>query len=305
MEVCVKHGLDDHAVRLALAMLDKEIQPIALPHGAKGGLVQVVTEYLPPALIADVWIDNAAGRPIDKLQKKDFQVRVGGQTVPDFVIHEENRDVVPMHLILAIDTSGSMAGPAITAAENGSIALVQGLHPLGEFHGQMWVKILTFHSQIVIRSQWTKDMHAASETLKGLKADGGTALFKTVMHSVHELKGRTGRKHLLLFTDGKDTDGGPDVGSLVAICKQEGIVISAIGLRSDDLDVTTLRRLSSETGGTYAEADGPQQLLEQLRQAGGRVRPHFYRLVIQPKGGTRDKLEIGVGGDNGLLLKGP
>ena len=187
--------------------------------------------------------------------------------------------------------------------EGTGLQLVGG-KPLSEFHGQMWVKILTFHSQVVIRSQWTKDMHAASETLKGLKADGGTALFKTVMHSVQEFKACTGHKHLLLFTDGKDTDGGSDAGSLVAICKQEGIVISAIGLRSDDLDVATLRRLSSDTGGSYAEADGPQQLLEQLRQAGTRVRPHFYRLVVQSKSAKRGNLEIRVGGDNSLLLKG-
>ena len=176
---------------------------------------------------------------------------------------------------------------------------------MSQFHGQMWIKILTFHSEISIRSQWTKDMLGASATLKGLKAEGGTALFKTVMHSVQELRGCSGHKHLLLFTDGKDTDGGPDVGSLVSICKKEGIVISAIGLRSDDLDVVTLRRLAGETGGTYAEADGPQQLLEQFRQAGARVRPHFYRLVLRPTGRTPGGLEVRIGGNNSLLLKSP
>jgi Mg-chelatase subunit ChlD len=303
MDICANHGLDNHVVRLALELVDKESRPAALPFGAKGGVINVVSDYFPPVLIADVWVDTAAGRPVEKLREKDFQIRVGDSMVSDFVLHEENRDVVQTHCLVAIDTSGSMEGAAIAAAEAGSIKLIRGLHRLG--HGQLWVKTLTFHSEIVVRSQWTKDLLQASDTLKGLKAHGGTALLKTVMYGVKEFKGRTGHKHLLLLTDGKDEDGGPDVDTLVAACKKEGIVISAIGLRSSVLDAATLRRLSGETGGTYVEANGPEHLLEQFQRAGLRVRPHFYRLVIRPNGSTPGNLTIRIGADNGLQLTGP
>lgn len=307
LEVCGKYGLDEHAAKLALELLDKEIRdgqrPAALPHGAKGGIVRVVCDYYPPAVIADVWIDRPDGRPMEKLCATDFQLYWGGRKVPDFVVHEEKHDVVPMHLIVAIDTSGSMKGPAIVAAEEGAKSLVRGLHPLSLHHGQMWIEILTFHSEVSVRSAWTKNMLLASSSLEGLKADGGTALYKTIARSVQEFRGRAGHKHLLLFTDGKDTDGGADIGSLVSMCKKEKVTISAIGLRSDDLDVATLRRLSSETGGIYAEADGPDQLLEQFRQAGARIRPHFYRLVFLQGSGFPGLLEVGVGSDNSLLFK--
>lgn len=307
LDVCSKYNVDDQAVKLAVAFLDKEIrertQPVPLPHGAKGGITCVAADYYPPAVIADIWVDLPDGRPFEKLAEKDFQVYWGGKKLSEFVLHEETRDVVPMQLIVAIDTSGSMKGPAIAAAEDGARSLIEGLHPLGSRHGQMWIEVLTFHGEIIVRTPWTKDLLSASSSLKGLKADGSTALFKTVERSVVDFRGRPGRKHLLLFTDGKDMEGGPDVTTLVAMCKKEGVMISAIGLRSDDLDVTTLRRLSSETGGSYAEADGPPQLLEQFRQAGAQLRPHFYRLVLLPKAGGRGPLEVRVGGENSLLLK--
>src|SRR5262249_38447309 len=210
----------------------------------------VVTDYLPPAVIGDLWGDAPDARPVEKLREKDLQLYSGGKRIPDLVLHGGTRDVVPLQMIGSIVTSGCMQGAAIVAAEESGRSLIDGLHPLNAMHGQMWIEVLTFHGEIVVRTPWTKDMVSASLSLKGLKADGSTALFKTVKRSVEDFRGRPGRKHLLLFTDGKDMEGGPDVTTLVAMCKKEGVIISAIGLRSDDLDVTTLRRLSSETGGS-------------------------------------------------------
>jgi Mg-chelatase subunit ChlD len=307
LEVCGKYGLDQHAAKLALELLEKEVRdgqrPASLPHGATGGIVRLVADYYPPAVIADVWIDHPDGRPVEKLREKEFQVHWNGRKVPELVVHEEYRPTVPLQLIVAIDTSGSMKGPPIVAAQEGAKNLVRGLQPLSERHGQMWIQVLTFHSEVTVRSAWTKNMLLASSTLEGLRADGGTALYKTVARSVHEFRGRPGQKHLLLFTDGKDTDGGIEFASLVAVCKQEKVVVSTIGLRSSDLDEGALRRLASETGGSYAEASGPEELLEQFRQAAARVRPHFYRLVFLPPAGVAGPLEIRIGGENSLLLK--
>ena len=60
----------------------------------------------------------------------------------------------------------------------------------------MWIEVLTFHGEIIVRTPWTKDMMSASLSLKGLKADGSTALFKTVERSVEDFRGRPGRKRL-------------------------------------------------------------------------------------------------------------
>ena len=77
----------------------------------------------------------------------------------------------------------------------------------------------------------------------------GTALFKTVMHSIQEFKGCTGYKHLLLFTDGKDTDGGPDAGTLVAMLVANYLVRS---INHDKKDTSAADRLSGRHRRRYS-----------------------------------------------------
>jgi len=76
--------------------------------------------------------------------------------------------------------------------------------------------------------------------------------------SLDELKQIDGRKVILLFTDGDDTESKLRLGTIIDRARAEEVMIYAIGLASKFMGTTTkpdsgLRKIADETGGGYFE----------------------------------------------------
>ena len=60
---------------------EEQLRPVALPRGSRAGFTRVSTESYPPALVVDLWVEDAAGSPIPGLQPKDFRIVIGGRPI--------------------------------------------------------------------------------------------------------------------------------------------------------------------------------------------------------------------------------
>src|SRR5262245_26986128 len=80
-------------------------------------------------------------------------------------------------------------------------ALLSGLRPGDE------IMVAKFNDQLTILQPFTGDPARPRTTLGDVgRAWGGTALFRALEHTLKDLRGRPGRKVILVVSDGLDND---------------------------------------------------------------------------------------------------
>ena len=95
------------------------------------------------------------------------------------------------------------------------------------------------------------------------------ALYDAIHESVGHLHSVDGRRVVLVFTDGDDTDSSVGMGTVLDEARSEEAMIYAVGLRSDYFNGSRqvrskpdsgLKRLAEETGGGYFELEKSSDL---------------------------------------------
>jgi Ca-activated chloride channel family protein len=134
---------------------------------------------------------------------------VGGLTAADFVlldndvpqqieaIHSED---MPVSMMLALDTSASVAGAALRDLKDAASAALATLD-----HGDR-AALLTFSAEVLLRGNWTGNRDRVMQAITDTRAGGGTALGDAAYAAMTLRDAEPGRRSLvLLFTDGNDT----------------------------------------------------------------------------------------------------
>jgi Ca-activated chloride channel family protein len=277
-------------------------RPADLPPSARAGLASVSAEFVPPSFDVEVFVEDAQGRPIRNLAKKDFVFACRGRAPRNIELAAIQRDLPPLQLLVALDVSGSMDGAAMTAAIQAARDLILSFAA----DETVWVKVITFGSNVRTACDWTKDKNTAASALLGVRAVGETALFEAVAQAEQDLRTRPGERKLFLFTDGKNTiRWRGNLGNLSGDLLRAEIKVLAIGLRTHDLDRGTLTQLTTATAGAFLEADSSAQIASAFQNLRRRLRQAVYRFSVTPE--TPDSadnlpLQIKVGTANAVVI---
>lgn len=154
-----------------------------------------------------------------------------------------------VYTVLVIDTSASMAGEKLRKAQEAAVNYVEMSPP------NFQTACVRFSSNASVISRFEESRATTREMINSLVADGQTALQDGVGQALDLLKGREGRKAIVLLTDGLENassiypkqDGGPD--RLIRRAAGEGSSIFTVGL-GGDADENYLRHYEL-TGGAY------------------------------------------------------
>lgn len=189
-----------------------------------------------------VTVVDSHGRYVKGLPKSAFHVSEDGR--PQTISHFYKQDV-PLDLIVAVDISGSME-PAMPQLKKAVSAF------LGAVPERDRVTLLGFNDGVFTLTRTTTDPTERIRAVEKLVPWGSTALYDVILEGVDMLGPHSGRKALVVFTDGEDQ------GSHVTVAEVEQ------GLQSSDLalymigqgrGVTSeplkklMQRLSRPTGG--------------------------------------------------------
>ena len=199
-----------------------------------------------------VTVADAQKRLVPDLAIEDFEVFDNNKPQPLVFFQNETQ---PITVIVMLDTSGSMTGNISllrAAAEQFLIRL------LPEDKG----RVGAFNDKVEFSSGFTNDRDDLVAALKDLDYGNGTRLWDAVGASLDELKGIEGRRVILVFTDGDDTQSRTDLGDVIERARAEEVMVYAIGLESvffnGERTVRSkpdsgLRKVADETGGGYFE----------------------------------------------------
>src|SRR4051812_48341525 len=199
-----------------------------------------------------VTVADTGGRLVPDLTMEDFEIFDNDKPQP--LVYFESV-VQPISVIVMLDTSGSMTG---------SISLLK------DAAEQFFIRLLpddkarvgAFNDKIEISSHFTNNRDQLITDTRQLDFGNGTRLWDGVMTGLEELVGIEGRRVVLVFTDGDDTDSRSSFGKVVDRARMDEAMIYAIGLESNYFNgqrmVRTapdsgLRKIADETGGGYFE----------------------------------------------------
>jgi Ca-activated chloride channel homolog len=157
-----------------------------------GDVIQVNTTLV----TLPVSVTDREGRYIPNLRKEDFRLWEDGveQQVAFFASVDK-----PFSLVLMLDTSGSTRF-RIEEIQDAAIAFVNQLRPDDR------VMVVSFDDDIRVLSDFTGDRGRLRDAIRRTRTGDGTKLYDAVDVVINQHLSRvTGRKAIVLFTDGVDT----------------------------------------------------------------------------------------------------
>jgi VWFA-related protein len=194
-------------------------------------------------------VTDGTGRLVPDLEQKHFEIYDNGKLQPMTIFKS---DVQPITVVTMLDTSGSMT-LNLELLKLAAERFVLRLLPEDR------ARIGSFSDKILLSPQFISDRDELVRILRTeIQYGNPTFLWDAVDRSLDALTPETGRRVVLVFTDGDDTGSKRDFKDVRTRAVNEDFMVYSIGLQSNIMGQTTrpdrrLRELSEQTGGGYFE----------------------------------------------------
>lgn len=197
-------------------------------------------------------VQDREGHNVEGLTAADFDVREDGQHV-DVALRGSPGD--PITVGLALDTSGSMQAAMMDVAEDARIFLRDSLAAGDQ------TLLVAFDAEPHLVQPLTADREHVSAAIFDASARGATAVWDAIAFSLAQLKAVTGKRALLVFTDGADNGSKVTPDAVRALAREAGAPVyivlmytTAFGNSSRSVDIRDRRfaeygKLAKESGG--------------------------------------------------------
>jgi VWFA-related protein len=268
---------------VALAVLCLVSSPAAQQTTFRGG-TQTVPIY---ATVID-----SSGRLVPDLERQHFQVfdDLKPQELTLFKC-----DVQPVTVVVMLDTSGSMTFN-LDLLKLAAEQFVLRLLPDDK------ARIGSFSDKIIISPAFTSDRDELVRILHNdIQFGNPTFLWDAIDESMTALENETGRRVVLIFTDGDDeTSRRATLQSDITRAQTEEFMVYAIGLHSQIMGRSTkpapgLRKLAEETGGGYFELTRTADLGPTFTRVADELhRQYVLGFTPQALDGRMHKLDVKV-----------
>ncbi|HEX2698250.1 MAG TPA: VWA domain-containing protein [Anaerolineales bacterium] len=258
-----------------------------------------------PQVTVYVSVTDASGQPVG-VDPSTLQIYENGQLMQPTNISGGGQgggsSSGPVTTLLVIDISGSMSkGNKIGAAQDAAKSYVSQMRS-GDQAG-----VLAFDTQVYTVQPLTTDTAALTSAIDGLKPGSNTAMFDGLKEGVKVLEGVSGRKAIILLSDGLDNSSHVNVDDIVNAIGPSGVTISSIGFGDigtgkagqAGIDEASLKAIAQKTGGQYAYASDPQALSAAFQIYGSQLQNEYAITYTSPsalRDGVNRALSISLAG---------
>lgn len=159
---------------------------------------------------------DRGGEPVLDLPQSVFEVYDDGerQNIVTFA-----RGDIPFTAVIAVDASGSMTGSRLRTAVDGARSFAQAMQRLDE------CKLVLFADRVLTETPFTSTPTILTLGLENVRARGGTALNDSVYLALKRLEPRTGRKVVIVLSDGVDMESVLSMERAQALARQDSVVL--------------------------------------------------------------------------------
>jgi VWFA-related protein len=223
---------------------------------------------------------------------------------------------IPLNLILAFDTSASMAGARLYSLVQAGQSLLDRLRPDDR------VALISFATRVRLLAPLTPNRQQIKSAFAALSAQGATSLRDAAFSALALRDADPGRTLVLVFTDGADTASWLGPSPVIEVAKRTDAVIYAVAMAEQravysfggrgitGVNVTTveeagkfLDHLTEETGGRVMFANSNKDLHATFTQTLAEFRDR-YVLSYTPTGVSPSgwhRLDVKLKGKSGKI----
>ncbi len=245
-----------------------------------------------PEVTLYVRILDTQGARVNNLTQDQFTVIEDGKNVD--LVSFSSGNSQPISTLMLIDVSSSMRdNRKIDGAKDAALAFVDMMR------GNDQVGLAAFNENFNSLQKFTSDQDVLRQAIRAIEANGSTAWFDAVISASPMLEGLSGRKSLLLLSDGLDVQSSQSFPKAVATAQKAGAPVYTIGLGSGkNIDLVHLRQMADETGGIFYQTPNANELKNLYEQISKSTQEEYvisYRSPRPTYDGTKRKIEVKVG----------
>ncbi len=239
-------------------------------------------------------VRDASEGLVPRLTAADFEVREEGELQQIRVFSRESE--MPLSIALLLDASGSTAKDLRFEQESAIRFIRSILRP------QDRMAFFTFTDRVNQVVPFTASAARLEQGVRAVRAYGGTSLYDAVYLAAGELRKETGRKVLILITDGGDTTSATRFHPALRAAQEADAVIYSVvivPIRSEAGrnigGEHTLQLLSDGTGGRAFTPDSAAQLDPVFAAIGDELRTQYvlgYYAAPHLQPGAYRRLEV-------------
>ncbi len=267
------------------------------PASTSARITQVDASKFPKVTVY-ISVTDGSGEPMP-VSLANIELKENGEVMqPDEVGGAE--EIGPLATMLVIDTSGSMNhGNKLRAAKDAAIAYVEQARPSD------MIGLISFNTKIEYTRPLTSDHQAMIEAIESLRAQDDTAMYDALGLGIEYLSSVTGRKAVIVLTDGLDNRSKKNPLEVIHMIGPEGLSISTIGLGDPSqstgaltsLNESALKSLAEAAGGAYGYANDAESLTALYQQLGRAMQSEYAITYTSPsrlRDGVNRSLSVGL-----------
>jgi len=233
-------------------------------------------------------VADRKGKLVTDLNKSDLKLYEDNkaQNITNFSRETD----LPLTIALVVDTSTSIRDRFKFEQEAAIDFLYRTLRPKKDK-----AFLITFDSAIELVQDYTDNPEVLSKAIRQIRPGGGTKMLDAIYLTCQEkLKAETGRKILILISDGDDNLSLETLVSTLEMAQKSDVAIFAISTNSSGFFGITapkadknLKRLAEETGGRAFFPFKAEDLSSSFQDIGAELRSQ-YSLAYRSSNGAHD-----------------
>ncbi len=245
------------------ACTQEEVPQTASESNIQLQITQVDTSQFPTVSVY-ISAKDQAGNPVP-VPLSDIELLEDGKPITSTAI--QGMDTISSFTsVLLMDSSGSMANLGkLESAKEAATGYVEQMRSADQ------AAIIAFNTQVTTFQEITTDKEVLLTAINLVGAQGNTAMWNALKEAVEMLNAYSGRKAIVLLTDGMDNESVITPEEVLSMVGDSGLSISSIGFGvqpeeeqdpdiDEGIDEETLKWLAAEAGGVYAYVQETGQL---------------------------------------------
>jgi len=221
-----------------------------------------------------VTVTDASGAPVANLQRGDFQVLEDGYPQQISVFSKESE--LPLSIVLAVDASLSTKKDIKTELDSARRFVHAILRPVDR------LSLYQFTEDVDELIHFTNDPRKIDTAIDRVQVGAATAMYDAIYLGADSLLDRTGRKVMVLITDGGDTVSHADYHSALKRAQEAEAILYSIIVVPVESDAGrntggehALIQLSEDTGGKYYYASDAASMEKAFNQISQELRMQY------------------------------
>lgn len=238
-----------------------------------------------PEVVVYVSVEDAAGEPVG-IEAERLQLLENGERVEVENVQGIGQ-ALPITTLLLVDVSGSMnVDNKLDAARNAALSYVNTSREIDR------IGLTAFNTQVTVVQEITTDKDLVRAGIESLEGIYDTSMLDALMQGISQLKDESGRRAIILMTDGLDNQSQSTLEELLQELEPQDVSVSTIGFGNREHDQEAMSAVNEEMleviasagGGVYSYAEDGESLQEIYNLYGRALRSEYVIRYTSPSG---------------------